>query len=232
MILEFKLASDSLDSSIIPDFSPENILYYLNVAQEEFVKTRYSRNNLYKAGFQEIQKRTDDLNNITKTYFIPVTSSTIEENTYRLVYSTLYTNDALSTPSTDKYLLYLSGQVKIVKSGCPSKYIGLNIKSIDDRDQVRKDPFKRADMNNPIGYFVGGGIEAETDGTFTISKAKITILKKPVTISNDAAYAPVADCELAEHTHREIIELAVRLAVGDVKPEKLEVKNLQSGTIE
>ena len=84
MILEFKLASDNLDSSIIPDLRPEHILYYLNEAQLRFIKTRYQGNNLYKTSFEQVQKRTDDLNNIKKSYYVNATVNDISLNIYEL----------------------------------------------------------------------------------------------------------------------------------------------------
>lgn len=230
MVLEFKLSSDSLDSSTIPDLDNENILYYLNVAQEKFVKTRYSGNNLFKTPYQGSQKRTDDLNNITKSYFFAATS--VGANKYFISLNAPFTNEGLTVASTDKYMDYLRGNAQVVSAKCGSKYITIKLETLDNLDKAIVNPFKKPTLNRSLGYFQNGGIYLLSDGSYSIGKAEITCLKVPVVISNDSAYAPVADCELAPHTHREIIDMAVALAVGDVKPEKLQVKLQQNSQIE
>jgi hypothetical protein len=226
MVLEFKLSCDSLDSSTVPDLSNENILYYLNVAQERFVKTHYTGNNLLKVPFQGIQKRTDDLNNITNTYYFQTTA--LPENKYFVNLSLPFSNEGLSTPSTDKYMFYLRGNGQVVSSSCGTKYSTIKIEELDDIDVVLKNPYKKPTLGRVVGYFENGGIYLLSDGTYSIGKARITYVRIPKAISNDEAYAPVSDCELAEHTHREIVDKAVELAVGDIKPEKLQVKIQQN----
>lgn len=229
MVLEFKLSSDSLDSSTIPDLSNENILYYLNVAQEEFYKTRYTGNNLFKTPYQGSQKRTDDLNNITKTYYFSCTQS---GNTYFVNLGLPFTDEALTSSSTDKYAIYLRGNAYTTKTGCNPQYVSIKIETLDNIDQVLKNPFKKPTLNRVIGVFEKGSITLYSDGTYSIGSARITCIKVPVVISNDVAYAPIANCELAETTHREIIAKAVELAIGDLKPEKLQIKLQQNTQIE
>jgi len=58
----FKLEADKLDMiASMPSFLPEEIDYFYNTAIERIVKTRYSGLNVHKDGFQQNQKRTDDL---------------------------------------------------------------------------------------------------------------------------------------------------------------------------
>ena len=227
MILECRLSSDGLDSSIIPDISDENWLYYLNVAQEEFVKTRYSGNNLFKTGFNGSEKRNDDLNNITKSLYFATTA--VDINTYFLNFTLPFSDANLSTPSTDKYMFYVRGNGFVTKPSCGSQYVDIKVEEQDEIDVVLRNPFKRPILNRIVGYFENGGMFMLTDGTYTIGRAKIACLTFPIAISNNSAYAPVSDCLLAPHTHREIIAKAVELATGDLKPEKLQIK-LQQDT--
>lgn len=226
MVLEFKLSSDSLDSSTIPDLSNENILYYLNVAQERFVKTKYSENNLYRKGFQASQKRTEDLNNLTKSHYFAATS--VGADNYFVNTNFPFDNEGLSTPSTDKYMIYVRGNAQIVSSKCGNKYVTIKIEALDNMDNVVKNPYKKSNLTRVVGNFENGGIILQSDGSYSIGKALISYIKTPVVISNDIAYAPINDCELADHTHREIVDMAVQLAVGDLKPEKLAVKIQQN----
>lgn len=230
MVLECKLKSDSLDSSTMPDISNENWLYYLNLGQDWFYKTHYSRNNILGQGYQEIQKRTDDLNNITKTYYFAATSAGSDR--YFIDFKLPFTNEGLTIPSTDVYAFYLMGTAQIVSSSCGNKFVGIKIESLDTLQKVLVDPFKKSNFNRVVGHFENGGMYLHTGGLYSIGKAAISCIKVPVTISNDVAYAPLNDCELAEHTHREIIAKAVELAVGDLKPEKFQIKAQQNTQIE
>lgn len=58
---EFKIASDKVDSLQYAEFTLSERIYFLNEAILRIVKQKYSKNNVYQAGFEEIQKRTDDL---------------------------------------------------------------------------------------------------------------------------------------------------------------------------
>lgn len=231
MILQFKLASDNLDSSVIPDFSEEVILYYLNEAQERFIKTRYSQNNLYKLGFEETNKRTQDLNNIKDSYYVD-SAVTKESNVFKLELTTLYNDVNLDTPSTAKFMFYLRGRVYTLKNGCTSKLVRIKEHQTGDLDDIEQDPFNRSIYTEPVGYFEAGNLYIKTDDTFSIGTGLITCIRHPKLINSILALGEISDCELAEHTHKEIVALAVQLAIGDVKPEKLEVKNLQAINVE
>lgn len=231
MILQFKLASDNLDSSVIPDLSEEVILYYLNEAQERFIKTRYSSNNLYKLGFEEIDKRTQDLNNIKDSYYVDFTT-TKESNLFKLVLNTLFDDLALTINSNAKFMFYIRGRVYTIKNGCDSKLVRIKEHQTGDLDDVEQDPFNKSIYTEPVGYFEAGNLYVKTDGSFTIGKGLITCIRRPKLINSILALGTISDCELAEHTHKEIVAMAVQLAVGDVKPEKLEVKNLQAINVE
>ena len=45
-ILEFKLSIDKIDTDAYPDIRKEEVLFFLNEAQERFVKVRYNKNNI------------------------------------------------------------------------------------------------------------------------------------------------------------------------------------------
>lgn len=231
MILQFKLASDNLDSSVIPDFSEEVILYYLNEAQERFVKTRYSKNNLYKLGFEEIDKRTQDLNNIKDSYYVE-SAVTKETNVFKLKLDTLFEDKDINTISPAKFMFYLRGRVQTLKNGCPAQFVRIKEHQTGDLDDVTSDPFNKSIYTEPVGYFEAGSLYVITDGTFSIGVGLITCIRKPKLINSILALGPLSDCELAEHTHKEIVAMAVQLAIGDVKPEKLEVKSIQAINVE
>lgn len=66
----FRIGLDKTTNLSLPDFLPEEIDFWLNSAIRKFVKTRYSGNNPKAEGFEQTQKRTDDLRTLVKRKLI------------------------------------------------------------------------------------------------------------------------------------------------------------------
>ncbi len=196
MIREFKFFYDNSDTQFNPDFRKEEIYTLLNEAQERYVKTRYNRNNLYTLGFEEMQKRTDDLNAIKITQPFNVSTVSTETHTYQV---------NISDPTNLlPYQFYIRGRVRLT-SGTYTQWVPLYIRQTDDLDKVEDDPFNEPDPLHPVGYFEGGKIYILLSAGVTPTDSKITYLTKPKTISDSQ------DCELSQP--KEIIQLAVNIAI-------------------
>lgn len=104
-----KLGLDKTASLSLPHFEPEELDYWINVAIKQFVKTRYSGNNMLGAGFEQIQKRIDDLRTLVRETRITLTDGTSNEDK---------PNSRIATLPT-KYWFSLSEEVLIA-------YVGLN----------------------------------------------------------------------------------------------------------
>lgn len=235
--IEFKIALDKIDSSAYPDILVEEIDYFLNEAQERFVKTRYGLNNLYKEGFEEIQKRTDDLRTLVVTNYAPVSAVTTETNTYKVDFSTVYSDEAQTTAvtATEPYQFYLRGRSRVVKTGCTSTYVSIKLFRQMEIERVLLDPFNSPKLNSPVAYFERGVIYVVTDGTFTIDKFKLTYLKRARAIRYGTQYpTPVTDvtCELPDHTHKEIVQVAVNIALENIESRRIQSQEGQLNKIE
>lgn len=221
MHLEFKLALDKMDSNALPDLKVAEIDYWLNEGMMNYIKTRYSRLNLYGQGFEEIQKRTDDLKALVITKYSPVTVVAGEENVYQLDIQNLTNDENGTDPYDGDYFLYLRGRVKNV-TDCGDKYVGLKLKRHDELDRILDDPFNVPDKLNPVGYFENNQLYVVTDGKYTVNAAKITFLKYPFYIDKAQILNPVglpgtATIELDEHTHKEIIKYSVEAALENIE---------------
>jgi len=225
MVLEFKLGLDKMDSSAYPDILEQEILFWLNEAQDQFIKTRYGLNNIYGKGFEEIQKRIDDLSNIVVTKFTSVTLLTTETNTYKVSTTTLFDDEAHNIPSTNIYMFYLRGRAKIAKGTCTPMYFGVKLEQHDDIDEVLFDPFKKPDPINPVGYFETGDLYVITDSTCTINNFKLTLIREPVIINSLSN--PTVDCELKPSTHKEIIRIAINLALENIESRRFSTQSQQ-----
>lgn len=226
--IEFRQSLDKLNSSSYPDFETEQVDYFLNDAYLRFVKTRYSGNNILKESFESVQKRIDDLRMLVKTEFCQITTNSIEENEYLASLTNLYTTEARNISSTNKYMLYLRGNVKVNSTRCGSGYKSIDIIKQDEIDIVKTHPFRKSTYHEPVGYFIGDKISIMTDGTFTVDNFKLTYLKYPTPVSLGSNIT----FETAEHTHKEIVELAVYLALENVESPRQQTKVQTNSIIE
>lgn len=233
--IEFRQAADRLDSSTLPDLLVEQVDYLFNEAINRYTKTRYSGNNEFKMGFEEIQKRTEDLKTLVYTEFPTITIVTTETNVYKANLSSLYTDEALTTPSTKEYWFFIRGRARVVKTGCTSTYVAIKLYQHDDLDDVMLDPFKRPFIDEVVGYFESGNLYIITSSGTTIDKVKLSYIKKPIQVKYGTQYpTPSADIDfdLPEHTHKEIIQLAVVIALENIESKRLETAALLKQTIE
>ncbi len=222
---EFRQAGDRLDASTIPDMLPEQVDYILNEAIVRFTKTRYSGNNEFKMGFEEIQKRTEDLKTLVFTEFPVISTITTEINTFKADLDTLYVDEALSTLSTKEYWFLVRCRARVVKTGCTSTYVPIILYQHDDLDNVMLDPFKKPIIDEVVGYFESGDLYIITSSGTTVDRVKLSYIKKPIEVRYGSIYpTPVSniDCDLSEHTHKEIIQLAVVITLENIESKRLE----------
>jgi hypothetical protein len=197
MIVEGRLFMDKVHSDAYPELTKREWDVFLTEAQNRFFKTRYGRNNFYKKGYEESQKRRDDLSKITTVAYL---------NNIDGVFSldTLYSDEALSSDSGFTYSFHLNSEAKT--NGC-NVWNSIDIVDLDSYNTIKSDPFNKPDVDNPIATFIDKGINVEPEA----ESLKITCVRIPRDISE------TQDCELADHTHREIVQLAVNLVIESVE---------------
>ena len=75
----------------------------------------------------------------------------------------------------------------------------------DDIYRLLDDPFNTTYKREPLTTIRNNFIDVYTSSIFIIDEVKITYIRKPIAISLTLGY----DCELPDHTHQEIIDMAV-----------------------
>lgn len=197
MIVEGRLFMDKVHSDAYPELTKREWDVFLTEAQSRFFKTRYGRNNIYQKGYEESQKRRDDLSKITTIVFL-------QEIDGAFSLDTLYSDEALTVDTGYTYSFHLNSEAKT--NGC-NVWESLDIVDHDSYNIVKGDPFNEPDIDNPIGVFIDKGIKVEPES----ESLKMTCVRIPKGISD------TQDCELAEHTHKEIVQLAVNLVIESVE---------------
>jgi hypothetical protein len=203
---EFKLFIDKVDSQVTPDFLTSEIDTFIHEAEVRLVKQKYGRGNKYGLGFQENQKRTDDLMNLVKT--TPIT----------------FLDEEVTLP-TD-YMFYLASTVEVGFSGITTKSTPL-LCPLDKLHKVSSDPFNKSTAAYPIIWQEGNKIKIEAK-TFEAKKLHLTYLKYPKRVDK----VNEVSSELSEQMQREAIQLAITIALENIESPRTEISTSMLGTIE
>lgn len=216
MHYDFKKKFNKLDSQGNRNLLVPEIDWALNEAHDIFVALIAEPRLKNHLGFETSQRSIDDIRTIVET--------------------------ACSDPSeglislTDDYLYFVRGKCSTRKGNCTST-ARLLIKQHDD--MFEESPFDRSsfEWQEVTALFNSQGLQAQTDGTFDIDEACITYIRRTPYMHNAEDYrggtytlpsgevlTGFLDCELPEATHREIVDIAVLVASGEIQASDYQLK--------
>lgn len=220
---KFKLFLDKIDSSAYSEFENWEVDYILNEAQDRVVKQRYSGNNIYKTGFEQSQKRTDDLKNITVTKFakvIPVTELDFYgDKIYQAKLDQFFNNEIGDSVYEGEYMFYLRSRCKVNK-GCTA-WKPTNLVKQDDLETLFIDPFNRPSPEYPVIYFEDNSIFI-VSGAGVIESLAVSFIKRPNQLNIGTYGGSKIECELSEHLHEEIVQVAVGIALENIESNRVQ----------
>lgn len=204
---QFRLEYDAISSFSNPEYSVEEVDYWLNVGQDNLIL------EVKKEGIERTQTLRDYLSNITVNANINtfITNADNEEN-------------GIFVELPGDYRTSIKESATINYSDCNSTTITKRIPVIpsthDRLNYDLKNPFKKPNKEErvislPFKYLTGNSsIQARellTDGTFNIQTYHLRYLKNPVKIQYGTQYSiPILDitCELNEEAQNWIIQNA------------------------
>ena len=222
----FKVGFDKTDSLNYPGFEPEEIDLWLNMAQDRLVKTRYGGNNLYRKGFEESQKRTDDLRTIVRQAVLSPQSATILNKPNGFPFN------VPNSPSTnDVYWFSIQEEVNILVTDCNNVQTAtrLPVKAIthDQYNKIIRDPFNKPDSTEVVRLFSEGQIEVISPIGMPTSLI-IRYVRKPQRID----LANSVDCELPDHIHSEVGDTAIQMALENIESVRTRSNTIELNTTE
>ena len=226
---EFKVFFDKTDSSAYPEFLDGEIDIYLNEAQERMVKHRYGKNNIFRSGFEEIQKRTDDLKNLVVTRFATVTGATpyqeIGDKIYRADLNALFTDADLTVPATEEYQFYLKSITRSCKANGCCNWARVKLVQHDDISSMATDPFNKPTYARPVIFFEDGDIFIWTGKWSTVGGFQVTFIKRPAQMHIDTYGSPVnVECELSDHLHKDLLQEAIQVALENIGSPRIQTQ--------
>lgn len=200
MIVLFKQKYNS--SSFTNDSLGDDEIYlFLNDAYDRFVKQRFTGNNARKVAFEGDQKRIDDLRALLVTS--PPTAAAISATNVEIPNSVNYDLPA-------NYMYHVSTYVEDTRTDIENtdKYVGCEV-----IPNELVSIYSTSGHNNPVirrPLVVFRKLDVFTiihEPSTTLGNTVMTYLKQFTEISSGV------DCELTPHTHREIVSMAVGLAL-------------------
>lgn len=212
MHYDFKTKLNKIDSQQNKNLIIPEIDWKLNEAQELFVKLIAKPRLNVNLGFETSQRSIDDIRTI------------VVKN-----YCSSIVNNVATLP--ENYWHFISGNTLMNKGQC------INVKSKPINIRQHDDEFEESSYDNSSfewrevnAIFYQEGIKVYDDGTFTNTTLCIDYIKKLDYIHNAEDFRQgtyktpsgtvltgVNSCQLPEHTHREIVDIAVFLATNDMK---------------
>ena len=203
--LRVKVLVDKIDSSYYEEILPEEIDEITNDVYLRLVKRVYNKNNIYKRGFEESQKRTDDLKNLVKSYY---TSFTLVDyfgngdNVYRLDIGDLFEDKELTSSVDEEYLFFIKAILSRCTNDC-CQTSSIKVVQQDDLSTLLDDPFNNPSKSKPVLFFERSTIYVWT-GKYTMDNFLLTFLKKPKDVNIGTYGIPKQEFEVSSHLVDEI----------------------------
>lgn len=204
-----KVDSEQFRNLLIPEIDQ-----VLNEAVDIFIGIVASPRYRTQLGFEKTQRSIDDIMPLVK-------SEHNEDNHYDVA------NDMVSLP--EDYRHYVSSYVLVSKGNCQAK-IDTTIIQHDDNAENNSNHKSSFEWRKINAEFNANGVKFYNDGSFQINKFCISYIRKPEFIHNaedfsDTGYtlpsgtvlSGTKNCELPDHTHGEVVDIAVMLLSGELQ---------------
>lgn len=226
MHYDFKMKLNKLDSKQRRNFLIPEIDWLLNEAQELFIKSVAApRGRDAAMGFERTQRSMDDVRVLVKEETVAAGGNTVHG---------AYAYSAATLPKA--YWYFVRGLVLAKRRGCDKTLTcTLRIRQHDDLNHMS--PFDRSDVmwREVNGLFRGNELLLEKpmgeEDRVEYPSVVLTYMRKPVymhfakghglgkhyMLPSGERLDGKRDCELPEHTHREIVDIAVMLAGSQIQ---------------
>ena len=215
MQIEFERRLQLMDPELVltNKLNSDTIFSFINEAIDKFYKTRYSGANSKAEGFEQSQKRIDDLRNLIKTESYTEIKS--EGSVYSIELPEDYVillGDTVGIQPSDDYIYNCwkmdeDGEYIIKKVDTIEATIETIDRQLSNSLSEHKLKYSTA---RPLRLIQGNKVNLYTDGNYKVSEYSITYLSKPEHL--DSKHITNTEyTSLPEHTHMEIVKMAVQL---------------------
>lgn len=214
--IEFERRLQLMDPNLVikEKLTSDTIISFINEAIDKFYKTRYSGINFKAQGFEQTQKRIDDLRTLIKNKkYTEGSINKSDRNSYSVELPEDYVlllgdtagiqpsnlNECWETNERGEYIIKYTDTLESTIETL-DRQLG-NSLSEHKLKYCQARPLKLIQDNNVILY---------TDGKYKVSEYEITYLAKPSKI-NSSNITNTEYTDLPEHTHMEIVKMAIQI---------------------
>lgn len=214
--IEFERRLQLMDPNLVikEKLTSDTIISFINEAIDKFYKTRYSGINFKAQGFEQTQKRIDDLRTLIKNKkYTEGSINKSDRNSYSVELPEDYVlllgdtagiqpsnlNECWETNERGEYIIKYTDTLESTIETL-DRQLG-NSLSEHKLKYCQARPLKLIQDNNVILY---------TDGNYKISEYQITYLAKPSKIDS-INITNLEYTDLPEHTHMEIVKMAIQI---------------------
>ena len=216
MQIEFERRLQLMDPNLVikEKLTSDTIISFINEAIDKFYKTRYSGINFKAQGFEQTQKRIDDLRTLIKNK--KYTESLINKGD----------RNSYSVELPEDYVLLLGDTAGIQPSNLNEcwetnergeyiiKYTDTLESTIETIDRQLSNSLSEHKLKycqaRPLKLIQDNNVILYTDGNYKISEYQITYLAKPSNIDS-SNITNLEYTDLPEHTHMEIVKMAIQI---------------------
>lgn len=217
--VERRLQLINPELSLAGKLPSDTIMSFINEAIDKFWKTRYSGLNFKQRGFEQDQKRTDDLRTL------------VTKHTYKDIDISKVNQEEYTVTLPDDYVILLGDTAGIapadgITNDCWEKDSEGNYKvkysdtiegTIETVDRIKENSLSEYHLKytkaKPIKLMQDNTITLYTDGNYKVAEYTIEYLKRPSKVT--LVDTPTDEyTDLPAHTHMEIVKIAVQLILG------------------
>lgn len=214
--IEFERRLQLMDPNLVikEKLTSDTIISFINEAIDKFYKTRYSGINFKAQGFEQTQKRIDDLRTLIKN----------KKYTENLINKSDRNSYSVELP--EDYVLLLGDTAGIQPSNLNEcwetnergeyiiKYTDTLESTIETLDRQLNNSLSEHKLKycqaRPLKLIQDNNVILYTDGNYKISEYQITYLAKPSKIDS-SNITNLEYTDLPEHTHMEIVKMAIQI---------------------
>jgi len=198
--------------------------YWLNRAMERFIKDRaFITGDVKRIGFEGNQKRLDDIR-------------TLVVQNYEDMWDTATGAAWFQADLPADYLYLVNLRAFIRKSVCGNVTVSspqdqVPVRVVDNAEVyfMNKNPFAKSQWNSPLATISEQDISVYQDGeSFILEGITADYIRIPESINLDLGQ----DCELAEHTHQEIVDIAVKNILEAIESPRYQTTSAEQLTSE
>lgn len=211
MQIRFERMIHSIDPELATKdkLNSDTIMYFLNMSQDRYIKENFLSKAKIQDNIEFLKKRSDVLKDLIVRASITSSGNHLDGG---LIYD---------LPSN--YLLYITSQSNITRSDeyneSSALYITNRLILHDELDNVITTPINKPILRQPCVLLEGqDDLVLYKDQYTTISGFVLIYLKEPSElVLGTPGTGETTTCELADHTHQEIVEKAANLYIEEYR---------------